>query len=163
MEEESKLYMEEKEPKIYLLFRLAKALITIYGAVIAAKKFVERIGKKFEEENKKGGLKRHVLFLDGKTVKVEDEVTDLELYTALSGVIVDLTAATFSGESTLTIYGLASGISVKLPPMVRVESDSMQLIGGYADLIPSYEDQSLPVLKLKGVDLLCGKEIKIGH
>lgn len=163
MEEEERLYLEEKERKVHRLVRLAKALLAVYGALIAVKKLVERIGKKFEEENQKGGVKRHILFLDGKTVKVEGPVTELELFTGLSGVVVDLTAAQFSKEASLTVYGLMSGISIKLPPMVRVECDSAELFSGYANLVPSYEDETLPVFRLKGMDLLCGREIKLGH
>lgn len=163
MEEEMRQYMEEKEPKVYRLVRLAKAIISIYGLIIAAKKFMERLNRKFEEDSAKGGIKRKLLFLNGENIKVEGTTGDLEVYTALSGVIIDLTKARLKGETTLTVYGIMSGISIKVPPMVRVENDGLELVGGYASLVPAYEDQSLPLLRLKGVTVLSGEEIKIGH
>jgi len=161
--EEEKIYLEEKESSLRKLVKFGSFIVSVYGLIIAAKNFVEKMNAKFESKNKEGGKKRQVMFLDGKQIKAEEAPADMEIYMALSGAILDLTNVKFSGETTLTIYGFASGISVKVPPMVRVVGDSLEFAGGFANLVPTYESDDLPVLRVSGCRIMCGTEIKIGH
>ena len=157
--------MKEKQ-KSFLgtLFRLAMFAVAVYGAVTAAKKAMARLTRRLEEDNDGNERKRYLSFLNGRTISFEDEyVTGIELNAVTSGVELDLTGAELSEDTEVCVRGLLSGVVIKVPTMVRVEVDDTDVLSGFMNLVPNYENEDLPVIRLKVQSLLSGVKVEIAE
>lgn len=154
----------EKEEKSFLgtLFRLVMFAVAVYGAVTAAKKVMARLSRRLEEENEGNEKKRYLNFLNGRTISFEDEpVSDIEVNALAAGVELDLTGAELSGETEVCVRALFGAVVVKVPPMVRVEVDDMNIVSGFMNLVPNYEQDILPVIHVKVQSLLSCVKIEM--
>lgn len=162
---EEDVFLEVKEEKSCLfrtVFRLAVFAATVYGAVTAAKKVMNRLTSRLEADNEGNEKKRYLNFLNGEKVSFDEEaVSDVEVYAVASGVEFDLTGAELSEYTEVCVRSVLSGVVIKVPPMVRVEADDTDVLSGFMNLVPNYEEEDLPVIHVKVQSLLSGVKIEM--
>ncbi len=162
MKEEVVVVKEEKGCLLGCLFRLAVFAATVYGAVTAAKKVMKRLANRLEADNEENERKRYLSFLNGKTVSFDGEaVSVLEANAMASGVEIDLTGAELSEYTEVTVRAVLSGVVVKVPTMVRVEVEDTDVLSGFMNLVPNYEEEDLPVIHVKVQSLLSAVKIEM--
>ncbi len=162
MRDEVVAVKEEKCCLFRCLFRLAVFAATVYGAVTAAKKVMNRLANRLEVDNEGNEKKRYLSFLNGRTVAFDEEtVSDIEVNALASGVEIDLTEAELSEYTEVCVRSVLSGVVVKVPPMVRVEADDADVLSGFMNLVPNYEEEDLPVIHVKVQSLLSGVKVEM--
>lgn len=162
MKEEGVVAVKEEKCCLFrCLFRLAVFAATVYGAVTAAKKAMGRLANRLEAGNEGNEKKRYLSFLNGRTVALEGPVSDIEVSAVASGVEVDLTGAELSEYTEVCVRAVMSGVVVKVPPMVRVEAEDVDVLSGFMNLVPNYEEEDLPVIHVKVQSLLSGVKVEM--
>ena len=162
MREEVVAVKEEKGCLLGCVFRVAMFAATVYGAVTAAKKVMNRLTNRLEADNEGNEKKRYLSFMNGKTVAYDGEVvSEIEMNAVASGVELDLTGAELSTYTEVCVRSVLSGVVVKVPPMVRVETDDTEVLSGFMNAVPNYEEEDLPVIYVKVQSLLSGVRIEM--
>ena len=155
---------ENKKEKSLLghLFRLAMFAVVVYGAVTAVARVMLRLANRMEEENEGCEKKRYLNFMNGRNIRFQGEkLSEVEVNAVAGGVELDLTEAELSEETDVLVRAFMSGVVVKVPPMVRVEADNTDVLSGFMNLVPNYEHENLPVLRIKVQSLLSGVRVEM--
>lgn len=156
------LVKEEKRSLLGRLFRLAMFVVAVYGALTAIAKVMVRLANRLEEDNDGSESKRYLNFMNGRNIRFSGEtVSDVEVNAVAAGVELDLTEATLSEETEVCVRAMMSGVVVKVPPMVRVEVDDTDVLSGFMNLVPNYENEELPVVRIKVQSLLSGVKVEM--
>lgn len=147
MREEVVTVKEEKCCLFRCLFRLAVVAATVYGAYTAVKKVLNRLSIRLEADNEGSDEKRYVVGLGTREVSLEGEnVSDVDM-TVLGGCAeLDLTDAGLAEETFVKLRTLGGKVVVKVPAMVRVDFSGKGVVCGFSNMVPSYENESLPVI-----------------
>ncbi|MGN1084637.1 MAG: hypothetical protein ACI4QX_06515, partial [Lachnospiraceae bacterium] len=113
-------------------------------------------------ENEGKEKKRYLNFMNGRNYRFEKEkISSVEIYAAAGGVELDLTGAELSQETTVCVRALMSGVVIKVPPMVRVEVKTADVMSGFVNLVPNYEHENLPVVYLTAQSIMSGIRVKM--
>ncbi len=163
MREEGLVVVKEEKCSLFgRLFRLVTVAVAIYGAVMAVKKVMTRLSNRLEADNETSERKRYLSFLNGRTISFDEEpVSGVEVNVVASGVELDLTEAELSDYTELCVRSLLGGVVVKVPPMVRVEVDDTDVLSGFMNLVPQYENEELPVVYVKVQSLLSAVKVEM--
>jgi hypothetical protein len=82
----------------------------------------------------------------------------------IGGMDLDLREATLpAGGATITKVSLIGGVSLVVPPGVRVEVSGFSLLGGKNIERESVEDPSAPVLRVRAFGLIGGVKVRVGR
>lgn len=155
---------EKKCSLLGCLFRLATVVVAVYGAVTAAKKVMDRLSRRMEEDNEENTQKRYFVGLGTREICLEDEEIAGADLTVVGGCTeLDLRDATLSGETFVKVRSLAGKVVIKVPPLVRVELDGKGVICGFSNQVPSYENESLPVVYVNAESLGACVKIVLGE
>ncbi len=153
---------EEKKSLLGRLFRLAMVAVAVYGAVTALAKVMVRLANRLEEDNDENESKRYLNFMNGRNIRFDGEtLSDVEVNAVAAGVELDLTEAKLSDDTEVCVRAMMSGVVVKVPPMVRVEVDDTDVLSGFMNLVPNYENDELPVVRIKVQSLLSGVKVEM--
>lgn len=164
MKDEVVVVKEKKCSLIGSLFRLATFAVAVYGAVMAAKKVLTRLATRLEEDNEGNESKRFLSCLGLREICLEgEEVSGVEVITAASSTELDLSEAILSDETFVKVRALGGKIVIKVPPMVRVKLEGKGVLCGFFDMVPSYEDESFPVVFVDAESIGACVKIKIGE
>lgn len=147
--------MEKEKCSLFrCLFRLVMFAVAVYGAVTAAKKVFARLSRRLEEGNEGSEQKRYFVGLGNREIWLEDEeITGVDL-TVIGGCAeLDLRDAKLSEMNFVKVRTLTGRVVVKVPPMVRVDLDGKGVICGFSNQVPSYEDESLPIIYVNAESL----------
>lgn len=143
-------FVVEKEEKCSLigcLFRLATVAVAVYGAVTAAKRVLERLTRRLEEDNEGNEAKRYLVGLGTREICPEEEAVSGVDLTVVGGCAeLDLCDAELSEEVFVKVRTLGGNVVIKVPAMVRVEMEGKGVVCGFSNLVPSYENENLPVI-----------------
>ncbi len=157
--------MEKEQKKASGFSKLMKFIAVIgaiYAACVAIGKFVEKKAQELERKNQGEKEKNYLAFMNGKAIKLgKEEVEEITVKTYLGGVTLDLTEATLAKETEVRINSLMSGVVVKVPPMVRVVLEGTNIMGGFANMVPSYEAESLPVVYVYAESVMGGIAVQM--
>lgn len=153
---------EEKKSLLGRLFRLAMFAVAVYGAVMTLAKVMVRLANRLEEDNDGNESKRYLNFMNGRNIRFSGEtLSDVEVNAVAAGVELDLTEAELSEDTDVCVRAMMSGVVVKVPPMVRVEVDDTDVLSGFMNLVPNYENEELPVIRMKVQSLLSGVKVEM--
>lgn len=145
---------EEKCSFIGCLFRLATVAVAVYGAVTAAKKVLDRLSHRMEEDNEGSEQKRYFVGLGTQEICLEGEETSGVDLTVIGGCAeLDLCDAILFGETFVKVRALGGKVVIKVPPMVRVALDGKGVVCGFSNQVPFYEDESLPMIYVNAESL----------
>lgn len=138
---------EEKSCFFGCLFRVVKVAVVVYGVVTAVKKVMERLTRRIEEDNEDGEYKRYLSFMNTREISLEGEtVSEVDMTVVGSCAELDLSDAELDGETFVKIRTLGGKVVMKVPAMVRVDFSGKGVVCGFSNMVPSYEDESLPVI-----------------
>ena len=76
------------------------------------------------------------------------------------GIELDLRSAELAPGARLSVFALFGGIEITTPPHWRIESQVKAVAGGIDARAPTPEDQDVPVLRLDGIALAGGVEVR---
>ncbi len=142
---------EEKCSLLSCLFRVVSIAVAVYGAVTAVKKVLARLSRRMEEENEGNEQKRYFVGLSSREICLEDEeIAGVDLTVVGGCAELDFGDAKLSGETFVKVRILGGKVLVKVPPMVRVSLDGSGVICGFSNQVPSYEDETLPIVYVDG-------------
>lgn len=155
---------EKKCSLLGCLFRLATVAVAVYGAVTAAKKVMDRLSRRMEEDNEENTQKRYFLGLGTREICLEDEEIAGADLTVVGGCAeLDLCDAMLSEETFVKARTLGGKVVIKVPPLVRVELDGKGVICGFSNQVPSYENESLPVVYVNAESLGACLKVVLGE
>lgn len=148
MREEGVVAVKEKKCGLFrCLFRLAVVAATVYGAVTAVKKVMNRLANRLEAENEGNGKKRFLVGLSTREICMEDEeVSNIDVTVVGGCAELDLSDAELAEETFVKIRALGGKVVVRVPAMVRVNLEGKGVVCGFSDMVPTYEDESLPLV-----------------
>lgn len=153
---------EERKSLFGRLFRLVMFAIAVYGAVAAVAKAMLRLANRLEEDNEGNEKKRYLNFMNGRNLRFAGEkVSRVEINAVAGGVELDLTEAELAPEMTVFVRAFMSGVVVKVPPLVRVEVETTDLMSGFVNLTPNYERKDLPVICLTAQSIMSGIRVEM--
>ena len=162
MREEVVTGNEKKYSLIGCLFRLVTVAVAVYGAVTVAKQIMTRLSKRLEEDNEGTEKKRFFTGLRNREICLEDEtVSGVDVTVIAASVEVDLSDAVLSEETFVKIRTLGGNVVLKVPAMVRVVLDEKGVVCGFSNLVPNYEDESLPTIYVDAESVGACVKIKI--
>ncbi len=144
------------------LFRLVMFFVAVYGVVTAIARVMLRLANRLEEGNEGNDEKRYLNFMNGRNIRFDgEEISSVEVNAVAGGVELDLTEAELMEDAEVCVRALMSGVVVKVPPMVRVEVDDTDVLSGFMNLVPKYEMEDLPVLRIKVQSMLSGVKVEM--
>ena len=155
--------MEEKKNGIMgNLCKLALVIGGIYAAMLAVGRFVAKKAQELECKNEGMPEKNYLAVMNGQMIKIGREPLEkITLRSYLGGVTFDLTEAEFTEETEIIITGLMSGVVVKVPPMVRVKLEGTNILSGFANMVPEYETEGLPLVHVHAECLMSGIAVQM--
>lgn len=162
MREEVVTVKEEKCCLFQCLFRLAVFAATVYGAVTAAKKVMNRLSARLEADNEENEKKRYFFGMVRRTVCPEMPVSDIDMTVVAACAELDLSEAELSEETFVKVRTLGGKVVIKVPAMVRVKLEGKGVVCGFSDMVPAYEDESLPVVYVDAESAVACLKIVIG-
>ena len=155
---------EKKTSVIGCLFRLATVAVAVYGAFTAAKQVMARLSKRLEEDNEGSESKRFFTALKTREICLEDEPVSYVDVTAVAACVeVDLSDANLPEETFVKVHSLGGSVVLKVPAMVRVEMEGRGVACGFSNMVPNYEDESLPVIYVDAESIGACLKIKLNE
>ena len=73
-------------------------------------------------------------------------MSGIEVIAAGSFTELDLSEAIFSDETFVKVRTLGGKTIIKVPTMVRVKLEGKGVLCGFSNMVPSYENESLPIV-----------------
>ena len=156
--------MEEtkKQGVFGTLCKIAFWIAAVYAALTAVGKLVAKKARELEEKNAGQKKKSYLTVMNGQLVKIgNEEIEEITLRAYLGGVTIDLTEAEFAKETQINITGVISGVAIKVPPMVRVQLTGTNVLSGFANMVPNYEAEDLPVVTVYAQSMMSGIAVQM--
>ena len=137
------------------LGKLTLLTLGLFGGFMAAAAVVKRaLPSRGDAESDEVGL---VAVFDG--VQLRSRATAFRGGSMLAwygGIDADLREATLAPEASLAVTALFGGISLRIPPEWRVESNVRAMAGGFDISGSDPDDPGAPVLRIEGMALFGG-------
>lgn len=154
--------MEEKKSWFSRFFKLTVVIGTIMSVIMAISKWVAGKTEELEEENEDRTQKNYLFVMNGQSICLDQEaVEEINIRSYLGGVNLDLSKALLAQETDIDIYGLMSGIVIKVPPMVRVILNGTNILSGFANMVPNYETEDLPTVYVTAECIMSGVSVQM--
>ncbi len=84
----------------------------------------------------------------------------LRVVATLGGCELDFTSAELGAETDITCVAVMGGVEIKVPPGVRVEGNGVGILGGFEQGHRGGADPGAPVLRIGGLALMGGVEVR---
>lgn len=85
----------------------------------------------------------------------------LRIFAFMGGVDLDFRQAALApGTTEIFVFALMGGVDIKVPPGVKVEMSGLPIMGGFEDRSDGVVDDRAPTLRVRGVVLMGGVEIR---
>lgn len=143
--------------------KVVAVIAAVYGAFIAIGRYMAKKSSELDAQNVGQKVKKYLAFMNGRNIKVgNEEIEEIDIRSYMGGVELDLTEAYITQDMDIKIHSVMSGVNIKVPPMVRVNvSDSVNVMGGVANLVPNYETEELPTIFVSVENLMGGIAVQM--
>lgn len=143
--------------------KVIAVLAAAYGVFVALGRYMAKKSRELDEQNIGQRVKKYLAFMNGRNIKIGNEqIEEINIRSYMGGVELDLTEAYITQDIDIKIHSVMSGINIKVPPMVRVNmSDSINIMGGFANLVPNYETEELPTIFVSIENLMGGIAVQM--
>ena len=149
---------KQKNGFLHLLTLVAAA----YGVIQAIAALMMWEGKRLERESSGKPKKKFLNFMNGSNRKIKGELVEkIELISVIGGTELDLTGCILAPFTEIRVSAVMSGVVIKVPPMVEVQEDVRSVMGGVANLVPDYDREGLPVIRLDVESIMSGVTVKV--
>lgn len=84
----------------------------------------------------------------------------------MGGVELDFREARLGpGVTELTVVSIMGGVVITVPPDLQVDAEGVPIMGGFQHMHPTVKatDPDTPVLRIRGVSVMGGVEVRIRH
>lgn len=154
---------ETKKGSVFAgLCKAAAVIGLIHAALIALGRYMSMRATEQEKHNEGQKRKRYLTFMNGKDVRIsKEEVSEISIRSCMGGVNLDLTDAYITEDMEIKIKCVMSGVSIKVPPMVRVELGGSNVMSGFANLVPNYEAEGLPTIYIYAESIMGGISVQM--
>lgn len=144
------------------LLRFITFLAAAYGMLQAIASLMMWEGKRLEKENKDNPKKNYLNFMNGCSRRLKGEAVErIDMTSVMGGVELDLTGAKLSAVTELHVRALMSGVAIKVSPMVEVQDDTRSIMSGVANMVPHYNREDIPVIRLDAECIMSGISIRV--
>jgi hypothetical protein len=115
------------------------------------------------DSNDSGSRKTLVAFMSGVMRKGPWAVPrTINAIAFMGGIELDLRFAHLTAPVTeIQILAVMGGVSVIVPPGVRVESEGFAIMGGFGDVVGDPASSSAPVVRLTGFAFMGGVDVRV--
>lgn len=162
MQEEMELQKVKKNGVCGVLLKIILVLGMIHGALLALGKYMAKRARELEEGNEGQKKKNYMAFMSGKDIRIgREEVEKISIQSCMGGVNLDLTGAEIRRDMKIDIQATMSGVAIKVPPMVRVELDGTNVVSGFANMVPVYEAEELPTIRIYAECVMSGISVEM--
>lgn len=165
MREDGIVVVKEKKHCLFgCLFRLVAFAVAVYGTVTALAKIMRRLSLRLEEDNEGSESKRFFSCLTTREICLEEEEASYLDVTAVAACVeLDLSEAILPEESFVKVHSLGGKVVIKVPAMTRVNLEGKGVLCGFSNMVPAYEDETLPVIYVDAESLGACVKIKVGE
>lgn len=156
-----KIKSQEVLPKKPSKAKKVVAAVVIVGVVNLAIKGIAMIASKQKKEVAEDEL-IFKLRMNGKKADPTNEkkIRRITIDNFMSGMDLDLRNLDLSEGLSIHVKSLMSGICIRVPENIQVESELKLKLSGYSNTIPEYLDESLPSILITGKAYMSGVAIK---
>lgn len=151
--------MKEKEVRCSTgkkLFIAGAFIVTSFGIATAIKHLISK-----KKESKEENELVYSCFMNGiKDCPSKADVYKITIKATMSGIDLDLRDLDLSRGLWIRIDAVMSGICIRIPENIQVETDLDVKLSGISNNIPDYLDTSLPIIHVIGKANLSGVDIK---
>lgn len=143
--------------------KVIAVIAAVYGAFVALGRYMAKKSSELDQQNIGQKVKKYLAFMNGRNIKIGNEqIEEISIRSYMGGVELDLTEAYITQDIDIKINSVMSGVNIKVPPMVRVNmSDSINIMGGFANLVPNYETEELPTIFVSVENLMGGIAVQM--
>lgn len=143
--------------------KVIAAIAAVYSAFVTVGRYMAKKSSELDEQNIGQKVKKYLAFMNGRNIKIGNEqIEEVNIRSYMGGVELDLTEAYITQDMDIKIHSVMSGVNIKVPPMVRVNvSDSVNVMGGIANLVPKYENEELPTIFVSVENLMGGIAVQM--
>ena len=151
----------EKKCTAKKVIKVIAIIAAINGAVQLIAKAKQKKDAVNEEKNGNSNIKVYDVFMNGKSIKIEDEEFEgIVVKSVMGGVDIDLRNAIIKKNVYITIKNVMSGVSIRVPEGVNVKLESRDVLSGSDNLVPEYEGEDVPVIFVETKSYLSGLSIR---
>lgn len=134
----------------------------IHAGLVALGRYMSNKAKELEQDNEGRKSKKYMSFMNGKDIRISrEEVEEISIRSMMGGVNLDLTEAYIAEDMEIKIQSVMSGVSIKVPPMVRVRLEGTNIMGGFANMVPNYEKEELPTIRIEADSVMGGIAVEM--
>lgn len=156
------MVQQKKGSRLGKGIKVLACIAAVYGAFVAFARYMADKDKEMEKGNYGSTEKKYLSFMNGKNIKISREpVEDIQIRAVMGGVELNLTEAYITKDMDITIKAVMSGVHIIVPPMVRVILDGTNAMGGFANMVPGYEDEDLPTIFVTADSVMGGIAIEM--
>lgn len=143
--------------------KVIAVIAAVYSAFVALGRYMAKKSSELDEQNIGQKVKKYLAFMNGRNIKIGNEqIEEIGIRSYMGGVELDLTEAYITQDMDIKIHSVMSGVNIKVPPMVRViVNDSVNVMGGVANLVPKYEAEELPTIFVSAENLMGGIAVQM--
>lgn len=143
------------------IIKVLAIMAAINGVIQLVVKAKQKKDAENEEKNGNSSIKVYDVFMNGKSIKIEDEEFEgIIVKSVMGGVDIDLRNAIIKKNVYITIKNVMSGVSIRVPQGVNVKLESRDFLSGSDNLVPEYEGEDVPVIFVETKSYLSGLSIR---
>ena len=134
----------------------------VHAGLIVLARHMSNKARELEKHNAGQKNKKYMTFMNGRELRIsKEEVNDISIRTMMGGVNLDLTEAYITQDMEIRIQSVMSGVAIKVPPMVRVVLDGTNIMGGFANMVPTYEREDIPTIRIEAESIMGGISVEM--
>ncbi|MBE5959796.1 MAG: hypothetical protein E7256_00175 [Lachnospiraceae bacterium] len=151
----------ENKSTVKKVFKVIAIMAAVNGVIQLIAKAKQKKDAVNEEKNGNSNIKVYDVFMNGKSIKIENEEFEgIVVKSIMGGVDIDLRNAIIKKNVYITVKNIISGVSIRVPQGVNVKLESRDFLSGSDNLVPEYEGEDVPVIFVETKSYLSGLSIR---
>lgn len=151
----------ENKSTVKKVIKVIAIMAAINGVIQLIAKTKQKKDAANEEKNGNSNIKVYDVFMNGKSIKIENEEFEgIVVKSVMGGVDIDLRNAIIKKNVYITVKNIMSGVSIRVPQGVNVKLESRDFLSGSDNLVPEYEGEDVPIIFVETKSYLSGLSIR---
>lgn len=146
-----------------ILGKIVAGVVAVCSATVVVWSYMSKKSKELETKNEGQKVKKYQILMDGKEEKIcQEEIEDIEATCTMGGFDLDLTQSYIVKDVKIKVKCYMGGVRIFVPPMVHVVLvDDVTIMGGTANLVPTYEKEELPTIYISVKNIMGGVSVQM--